>query len=341
MQQQRCRDMLSSNHVPEQQSKKRLGTSAACSAPACLTNTSDERQQPRSQLDLQADQSRLPPFKRSLEEEQILEELRQALKVLRRNRGQSASTIAAAGLPSNNDMEIDFIPGLVNRILLESRMRTVAATEILVTLILDFVEPYVLQISGERSILSEQMHSIGGGKNGTRNTNDYEYATLYRDRAIAWAVNCIKDLLRPLDTSADIPALDALLSASGPYDGLAHERTVQERLVQTLEDMHPKLAAAAAEGEAGPDEPALTKIVELLEKRRHVSNDKCNDSPSISWSKSPEEWLKQIQTVGGDTEKRKKDSNEAILSFPYLAQMRDFMSNHRDETTSTLVVQTK
>jgi hypothetical protein len=129
-----------------------------------------------------------------------------------------------------------------------------------------------------------------------------------------------------MDTSMDIPELDALLSASGSYNGLSHERNVQERLVESLEGMQSKLTSAAAAAE-DPNGADLTDILALLEKRRPVSG--CGVGRNIpSAIVSPEEWLKEIQTAG-DAEMR-KDSDNTTESFPFLGQMRDFMTRHKE-----------
>eukprot|EP00562_Extubocellulus_spinifer_P003286 CAMPEP_0178479838 /NCGR_PEP_ID=MMETSP0696-20121128/5386_1 /TAXON_ID=265572 /ORGANISM="Extubocellulus spinifer, Strain CCMP396" /LENGTH=344 /DNA_ID=CAMNT_0020107259 /DNA_START=31 /DNA_END=1065 /DNA_ORIENTATION=+ len=331
------KDMSSLNHLSQkqqQQSKKRRR----------VGGTSHDEGQQQEEGGEQRRQPRLASHEvddmSTRDEEQTLMELRKALEVLQRCRENSSSsttdTATAAGsapLNSNihvNDKEAEYIPGMVNRILTESRngrgcKRTVAMTDMLVTLVLDFVEPYVLQVVRERD-KAPARHSVGGdGRNGDTTKG---YAAQYRDRSITWAVHCIRDLLRPIDTKGNIPELDALLSASGSFDGLAHERNVQQRLVESLEGMQPKLTSAAAAAAAeDPNGADLTDILALLEKRRAVSGDGVGRNiPSTIVS--PEEWLKEIQ-MAGDAGMR-KEADDTTESFPFLGQMRDFMTRHKE-----------
>jgi len=278
-------------------------------------------------------------------ESQVLEELRQARDVLRRHRGTADATSGAVHARRTNEKEVEYIPGLVNRVLcVESNRegglkRSVAMTELLVDLVLGFVEPHVMQVSKERINASNETKSSNmyndDGRFLSSTTSDV-ISTEYRDRAIGWAIERIKDLLRPVDVGSgtDIPELDALLSASGRYDGLVHERNVQERLREVLGRMKPMLSAA--KGGEGSD------LADLIEKCRSTNSETAkkngegpkNEEPTPSptsvakcWSVSPEQWMEKVtNTTTEDNNTDETDSmNEAMESFPYLRQMKDFL----------------
>ena len=280
---------------------------------------------------------------------QVLEELRQARDVLQRHRGTADAASASGVVPArtnNNEKEMEYIPGLVNRVLSESNRegglkRSVAMTELLVELVLGFVEPYVMQIWKERmnntsnKAKSSNMHSNDGRLLSRSSTTFDAHSTEYRDRAISWAIERIKDLLRPVDggSGTDIPELDALLSASGRYDGLVHERKVQEHLREVLGKMRPMILAA--KGDKGSD------LVDLLKKRstnskmakKNGEDNEVEPTPSptsaaMCWSVSPEHWMEEVMknTGIGDNGVGETDSMiKAMESFPYLRTMKDFL----------------
>ena len=92
------------------------------------------------------------------DESKILDELRQARDVLQMHRNQGAADATSSGGTTHattNEKEIEYIPGLVNRVMTESNRegglkRSVVVTELLVELVLGFVEPFVMQMSKER-----------------------------------------------------------------------------------------------------------------------------------------------------------------------------------------------
>ena len=282
------------------------------------------------------------------DEAQVLEELRQARDVLQRHRGTADDAASASGVVparTNNEKEMEYIPGLVNRVLSESNRegglkRSVAMTELLVELVLGFVEPYVMQIWKERmnntsiKAKSSNMYSDDDKFLSRSSTTSDAHSTEYRDRAISWAIERIKDLLRPVEVGSgtDIPELDALLSASGRYDGLVHERNVQEHLREVLGKMRPMILAA--KGGKGSD------LVDLLEKRtnnktakKNGEDDEAEPTPSptsaaMCWSVSPEQWMEKVMnnTGIGDNSVDETDSMiEAMESFPYLRTMKNFL----------------
>ena len=278
------------------------------------------------------------------DESNILEELRRARDVLQRHRNQGTADATSGGttFATTNEKEIEYIPGLVNRVMAESNRkggskRSVFVTELLVELVLGFVEPYVMQISQER---------INGGRNnkkqGYNNENRFRSttsdadSTQYRDRAIRWAVQRIKDLLRPVDVElgTDIPELDALLSALGRYDGLAHERNVQEHLREALLRMKPTGIHSDAKGSEGLDAADASEINGAPnETAKDSGGDGGGPTPSPTsvvecWSVSPEKWVEKVtkSAVTGNSNAEEMESiDEAMESFPYLRQMKDFL----------------
>ena len=277
---------------------------------------------------------------------QVLEELRQARDVLQRHRGTADAASASGVVPArtnNNEKEMECIPGLVNRVLSESNRegglkRSVAMTELLVELVLGFVEPYVMQIWKERmnnTSNKAKSSNMNDGRYLSRSSTTFDaHSTEYQDRAISWAIERIKDLLRPVDggSGTDIPELDALLSASGRYDGLVHERNVQEHLREVLGKMRPMILAA--KGDKGSD------LVDLLKKstnskmeKKNGEDDEVEPTPSptsaaMCWSVSPEQWMEKVMknTGIGDNSVGETDSMiEAMESFPYLRTMKDFL----------------
>lgn len=279
------------------------------------------------------------------DESNILEELRRARDVLQRHRNQGTADATSGGTThvTTNEKEIEYIPGLVNRVMAESNReggmkRSVVVTELLVELVLGFVEPYVMQLSQER---------ITGGRNNKKqgyNNNDDRFlsmtsdadSTEYRDRAIAWAVHRIKDLLRPVDVElgTDIPELDALLSALGRYDGLAHERNIQQQLREVLLGMTPTSMHSDAKESEGLGAVDVSKNNGALYKTAKDSGgDGGGPTPSPTsvaecWSVSPEKWMDKVtkSTVAEDSNAEETESmDEAMESFPYLRQMKDFL----------------
>ena len=277
---------------------------------------------------------------------QVLEELRQARDVLQRHRGTADAASASGVVPArtnNNEKEMEWIPGLVNRVLSESNRegglkRSVAMTELLVELVLGFVEPYVMQIWKERmnnTSNKAKSSNMNDGRFLSRSSTTFDaHSTEYRDRAISWAIERIKDLLRPVDgeSGTDIPELDALLSASGRYDGLVHERNVQEHLREVLGKMRPMILAA--KGDKGSD------LVDLLNKstnskmaKNNGEDDEVEPTPSptsaaMCWSVSPEQWMEKVMKntgIGGNSVGETDSMIEAMESFPYLRTMKDFL----------------
>ena len=293
------------------------------------------------------------------DESKIVEELRRARDELQRHRnlgGADATSGGAVDIAANSEKEIEYIPGLVNRVMAGSNRkggfkRSVIVTELLVDLVLGFVEPYVMQVSQERTNASNTKKKHGyNNDDGYLCTTPDADSTMYRDRAISWAVARIKDLLRPVDVDLGpdirIPELDALLSALGRYDGLTHERKVQQRLREVLVRMKPMLSDAKVTKRTDAADTSENDGV----PRETATNDGDGEEPTPSptsiaecWSVSPEKWMeKVVKSRSNETEHSNgaevtESMNDAMESFPYLRQMKDFLKK-RDKKGALNVV---
>lgn len=282
------------------------------------------------------------------DESKILDELRRARDVLQMHRNQGTADATSSGGTTHaatNEKEIEYIPALVNRVIAESNRkggvkRSVIVTELLVELVLGFVEPYVMQMSKERNTSG----SNDNKKQGYNNDNRFLSMTSgadssdYRDRAISWAVHRIKDLLRPVDMElgTDILELDALLSALGRYDGLAHERNVQEHLREALLRMKPTCTSMHSAAK-GPERLNAADGLEsngaLCETAKGDEGNGVEPTPSPTsvaecWSVSPEKWMEKVTKSTGTEDSNAEETesmDEAMESFPYLRQMKDFL----------------
>ena len=286
------------------------------------------------------------------DESKIVEELRRARDELQRHRNLGVAVDIAA----NSEKEIDYIPGLVNRVMAGSNRRgglkrSVIVTELLVDLVLGFVEPYVMQVSQERTNASNTKKKHGyNNDDGYLCTTPDADSTMYRDRAISWAVARIKDLLRPVDVDLGpdirIPELDALLSALGRYDGLTHERKVQQRLREVLVRMKPMLSDAKVTKRTDAADTSENDGV----PRETATNDGDGEEPTPSptsiaecWSVSPEKWMEKVVKSRSNETEHSNDAevtesmNDAMESFPYLRQMKDFLKK-RDKKGALNVV---
>ena len=281
------------------------------------------------------------------DESKILDELRRARDILQMHRNQGTDDATSSGGTTHattNEKEIEYIPGLVNRVMAESNRkgglkRSVIVTELLVELVLGFVEPYVMQVSKERNTSGSNDNKKQGYNNDNRFlsiTSGADSSDYYRDRAISWAVHRIKDLLRPVDMElgTDIPELDALLSALGRYDGLAHERNVQEHLREALLRMKPTSMHPGAKGQERLDAVDSSEINgTLCETAKDSGGDGGGQTPSLMsvvecWSVSPEEWMEKVtKSIGTENSNAEETESmdEAMESFPYLRQMKDFL----------------
>eukprot|EP00957_Ditylum_brightwellii_P093647 7131373-Ditylum_brightwellii.AAC.1 len=187
--------------------------------------------------------------------------------------------------------------------------------------------------------------------------DDTKKRNRYRDRAVKWAVERLKDLLRP-SFETDIPELDALLSATGSHDGLEHEMRVQRLLLSSIGMMqNAQCRNGGVVGEGNRDE-GHEEIQRLLIERQSRLEDamlecsgrglqKANTSPLVQnntttqeiWSMFPEEWVATLQSdIGGQHEDFQTDvlHDDAITAFPFLGQMKDFLERHdKDDSINT------
>mmetsp|Transcript_23897 Transcript_23897/g.35686 ORF Transcript_23897/g.35686 Transcript_23897/m.35686 type:complete len:378 (+) Transcript_23897:30-1163(+) len=284
---------------------------------------------------------------------------------------------------TNEKSSIDYIPGLVNSIILESSSirgcrRTPAVTKMLVETVLNFVEPYLMEtaaqgLSAQTQQQEQQQQKKSDdtmeGKTSDSNdaadkkiADDTKKRNRYRDRAVKWAVERLKDLLRP-SFETDIPELDALLSATGSHDGLEHEMRVQRLLLSSIGMMqNAQCRNGGVVGEGNRDE-GHEEIQRLLIERQSRLEDamlecsgrglqKANTSPLVQnntttqeiWSMFPEEWVATLQSdicghsTGGQHEDFQPDvlHDDAITAFPFLGQMKDFLERHdKDDSINT------
>ena len=149
-----------------------------------------------------------------------------------------------------------------------ARNMTIQQTETLTTLLLavivEYAEPHFVRVALHRErerkklLLSQQQKKTRQDrKKMPRSTAENahcraeEYSD-FDDRAVSWATTCIHQLIKPPASSSpkignesddcyrsgdgyNIPALDALLAASGPHDGMALEKRMQSALVDGLQ----------------------------------------------------------------------------------------------------------
>lgn len=139
-------------------------------------------------------------------------------------------------------------------------------TTLLLAVIVEYAEPHFVRVTLHRErerkklLLSQQKKTQQDKKkmpNAPRSTagNAHCCAEEYSDfddRAVSWATTCIHQLIKPPALSSpkignesddsyrsgdgyNIPALDALLAASGPHDGMALEKRMQSALMDGLQ----------------------------------------------------------------------------------------------------------
>jgi len=139
--------------------------------------------------------------------------------------------------------ETDFIPGLVNRIILESTgqqklyMRTYGMTQMLLSLILGFARPFLERQALQSKTFHPNSKPIPKEKKGEDEIDDETNIEPndYQKRAVLWTEDRIRDLLQP-NIETRIPALDALLVATGRYESLSHEIGIQESMRLNLDN---------------------------------------------------------------------------------------------------------
>jgi hypothetical protein len=132
-------------------------------------------------------------------------------------------------------------------------------TELLIAVIVEFTEPHFVRVALRRE--QERKKPLPSQRNAQdrkrvpsapppRRGKDPRKGKCseFDDRAVSWATTCINRLIQPptssfkrgdekddrLGDDCNIPALDALLAASGPHDGMAFERRRQSALMDGL-----------------------------------------------------------------------------------------------------------
>lgn len=249
----------------------------------------------------------------------------------------------------------------MNRILVESShgegcRRTTQINETLLSLVLDFVEPYLADK------LTERYYDRPGkneGVDGNKSTESNIPSIRYRDRAVTWAIERINDLMRPIGET-DIPELDALLSATGPHVGLAHEKCMHKMLVSSLS----KKESTCFDHYFQDDftcKSELGKLSMLLDsRRRNLATKQKNDVAKTSsflndglgnntkgmndtktnlgdgteqWSLNPDTWFAELRGHGfynnaGSDSRPTNSHSSAIAAHPFLGQMHNFLKRH-------------
>jgi hypothetical protein len=135
-------------------------------------------------------------------------------------------------------------------------------TQLLLAVIVEFTEPHFVRVAlrqerERKKLLLSQQRTQDNKKTPRppRSTGKAHCAEKYSefdDRAVSWATACIHQLIQPPASSPEmgnesnnsyclgdgynIPALDALLAASGPHDGMVFEKRMQSALMNGLQD---------------------------------------------------------------------------------------------------------
>ena len=139
--------------------------------------------------------------------------------------------------------------------------QTETLTQLLLAVIVEFTEPHFVRVAQhqereQKKLLLSQQNTQGKNKmpSAPRSTG-YAHCTEqnseFDDRAVSWATTCIHKLIKPPALSPqmgnesdnsyrsgdgyNIPALDALLAASGPHDGMVLETRIQSALMNGLQ----------------------------------------------------------------------------------------------------------
>ena len=242
----------------------------------------------------------------------------------------SSSTESIAYRP-----EIDFIPPLVNRIVLEISsdrgkiFKTVELTKELTELIMDFINPFFSDSKVSKTMkLKKQQQQLTTihkkckkeeEKDDTsemkvkleNNTNNTKMLGVYELRAIDWAVARLGDLLRP-NIETEIPELEALLAANGPRPhDLSFEKCLQKNLLESMNLMdkqyHNNKQPSTSIGWSNWMNHIDMKRYTLMEQIQNVtSNDDDSemDSPNNvfltsewAWSRNPYRWFLHLKNT--------------------------------------------
>jgi len=221
--------------------------------------------------------------------------------------------------------KIDFIPGLVNRIILESTgeqklyMRTHSMTQLLLSLILKFAKPF-LDTQALQSKISQSNSKLILKVNNCKDVikdKNYIEPNAYKKRAVIWAVDSIQDLLNP-NIETRIPALDALLAATGEYDSLLHETVLQDLIILYQDD--------------GNLTHTYSQDTKNLCMRKH---DASIDQPEL-WL-SPHRWLNEHENQNSKLYR----NNHMLSDCRFLGQVKSFLKRHDNDVSLEDMIKNK
>ena len=140
--------------------------------------------------------------------------------------------------------------------------QTETLTQLLLAVIVEYTEPHFVRVAlhqerERKKLLLSQLKTqqdkkkMASTPRSTDNAHCTEKYSEFDDRAVSWATTCIHQLIKPPAMSPkmgnesdnryrsgdgyNIPALDALLAASGPHDGMVLEKRMQRALMNGLQ----------------------------------------------------------------------------------------------------------
>lgn len=221
--------------------------------------------------------------------------------------------------------KVDFIPGLVNRIILESTgeqklyMRTHSMTQVLLSLILKFAKPF-LDTQALQSKISQSNSKLILKVNNCKDVikdKNYTEPNAYKKRAVIWAVDSIQDLLNP-NIETRIPALDALLAATGEYDSLLHETVLQDLIILYQDD--------------GNLTHTYSQDTKNLCMRKH---DASIEQPEL-WL-SPHRWLNEHENQNSKLYR----NNHMLSDCRFLGQVKSFLKRHDNDVSLEDMIKNK
>jgi len=227
-------------------------------------------------------------------------------------------------MPLSNDgemmsrSEIDFIPGVVNRIIVESTgeqklyMRTHSMTKVLLSLILKFAKPFLAEQALQSNISQSNRELILKEKNDEDMIKDKKYIEFndYKKRVVVWAVDRIQDLLSP-NIETRIPALDALLAATGGYDSLRHETVLQDYMRFYQDDTN------------------LTSDAYQHTKSLCMGKHELNEDRSELWWLHPDRCLKDHEQSTSTLSR----NDHTLSNCRFFDQMKYFLKRHDDDVS--------
>ena len=188
-------------------------------------------------------------------------------------------------------------------------------------ILIRFIAPYM---ENEISITVNQLELVTNLAGDSSKQSADEAMRSYKQRTVSWAIETIQDLIRP-DERTNIPNLDALLSATGPHDGLAHEMITQRRFLNC--------GSKAAENQRQDQISQLSRFEDILPYMQQMVNSLSRQRASddgreiyLTSDESAMDPIKCFKTLQAVELPMGTDENTGYQ--PFFVAMKDFFDLH-------------